>query len=127
MCSFKLLQSFMSVADAGTFHGAAKKLNRSQSAVCTQVMQLEKQIGLHLFERMTRRTKLTPDGEKLWGHMLRAPNEIETSLHKLRQAASDEFGEIAMACLPRIAGSVLPPVPREFISIRRRIKLRLVE
>ena len=88
MYNFKLLQSFVAVADAGSFRGAAEKLNRSQSAVSTQVMQLEGQIGLILFERTTRRTKLTPDGEKLLVHMRRALNEIETGLSELRQAAS---------------------------------------
>ncbi|WP_445809851.1 LysR family transcriptional regulator [Yoonia sp.] len=127
MYNFKLLQSFVAVADAGSFRGAAEKLNRSQSAVSTQVMQLEGQIGLILFERTTRRTKLTPDGEKLLVHMRRALNEIETGLSELRQAASGELGEIAMACVPSIAGSVLPPVLREFIDVHPRIKLRLVE
>jgi DNA-binding transcriptional LysR family regulator len=127
MYNFKLLQSFVTVADTGGFRGAAEKLHRSQSAVSAQVMQLERQLGVTLFERTTRRTRLTADGEKLLGHMRRALAEIETGLHELRQAAAGEFGEIALACVPSIAGSVLPSVLRAFRDVRPKIHLRVVE
>ena len=127
MYSFKLLQSFVTVAETGSFRGAAERLNRSQSAVSTQVKQLEDRIGLALFERTTRRTVLTPEGAKLLDHMRRALAEIETGLRELRQTASGDAGEIALACVPSLAGSVLPAALKRFRAIRPNIGLRVVE
>lgn len=127
MHNFKLLQSFVSVAETGSFRGAAEKLHRSQSVVSTQVRQLEEQIGLKLFERTTRRTEMTPQGKKLLRHFRIALNEIESGLEELRQEALGEVGHIAMACVPSIAGSVLPAVLKRFRDIRPNIGFRLVE
>jgi len=127
MYSLKLLQSFVTVAETGSFRGAAEQLNRSQSAVSTQVKQLEDRLGLALFERTTRRTVLTPEGNKLLDHMRRALAEIETGLRELRQTASGDGGEIALACVPSVAGSVLPGALKRFRAIRPNIGLRVVE
>tara|TARA_R110002049_G_scaffold309077_1_gene516619 strand:- start:21538 stop:22464 length:927 start_codon:yes stop_codon:yes gene_type:complete len=127
MYNFKLLQSFISVADTGSFRAAAEKLHRSQSVVSTQVRQLEEQIGLKLFERTTRKTELTEQGKKLLRHLRSALSEIETGLEELRQESLGEVGHIAMACVPSIAGSILPAVLKEFRDIYPKVGLRLVE
>jgi len=127
MYSFKHLQSFVTVAETGSFRRAAERLNRSQSAVSTQVKQLEDRLGLPLFERTTRRTVLTPEGTKLLDHMRRALTEIETGLRELRHTASGDAGEIALACVPSLAGSVLPGALKRFRAIRPNIGLRVVE
>ncbi|NIA70958.1 LysR family transcriptional regulator [Pelagibius litoralis] len=60
-----LLRSFTSVADTGSFSGAANKLNLTQSTVSHQIARLEGHIGRRLFERTTRRCDLTATGRTL--------------------------------------------------------------
>lgn len=53
----------MAVADAGSFTAAARRCHLSQSALSTQIAQLEGELGVRLFERTTRRVVLTEAGQ----------------------------------------------------------------
>ncbi|MDB6089025.1 MAG: DNA-binding transcriptional regulator, LysR family [Gammaproteobacteria bacterium] len=62
--SLDQLQVLLSVAEAGSFAGAARRLNRATSAVSYAVDTLESQLGIALFDRgTTRRAKLSTAGE----------------------------------------------------------------
>jgi DNA-binding transcriptional LysR family regulator len=53
------LECFIAVAEELNFSAAAERLFTTQPAITYQINALEKETGLHLFERTTRRTKLT--------------------------------------------------------------------
>lgn len=59
------LDTFMIVADAGSFTKAAKKLFITPSAVLQQINLLESELGVSLFDRSTKGIKLTLAGEYL--------------------------------------------------------------
>ncbi|MCX2710543.1 LysR family transcriptional regulator [Mycolicibacterium sp. J2] len=52
----------MAVAEAGSFTAAARRCHLSQSALSTQIAQLEAELGVRLFDRTTRRVVLTEAG-----------------------------------------------------------------
>src|SRR5689334_22563317 len=56
------------VALAGSFTGAAARLNYTQSAVSRRIASLEQRAGGPLFERLPRGVRLTPAGEALHRH-----------------------------------------------------------
>lgn len=60
-----LLKSFLAVAEARSFSGAARSIHSSQSALSRQIAKLEKELGVQLFERYARRVELTPTGQLL--------------------------------------------------------------
>lgn len=60
--NFKHLRYFHAVAHEGNLTQAARRLNVSQSALSTQIKQLEESIGHDLFERRGRRLELTEAG-----------------------------------------------------------------
>jgi DNA-binding transcriptional LysR family regulator len=59
---FDQLRVFETVADAGSFSAAARRLRRAQSAVSYAIGNLEAQLGIALFERGRRRPVLTEAG-----------------------------------------------------------------
>ena len=63
--SFDQLQVMLAVVEAGSFSGAARRLNRAQSAVTYAVQRLEEQLGTPLFDRTTYRPTLTEAGRTL--------------------------------------------------------------
>ena len=63
--SFDQLQVMLAVVEAGSFSGAARRLNRAQSAVTYAVQRLEEQLGTALFDRATYRPTLTEAGRTL--------------------------------------------------------------
>lgn len=59
------LHAFIVVAETGTFSGAARQLQKAQSAISTTVANLEIDLGVTLFERSRREPVLTAAGEDL--------------------------------------------------------------
>ncbi|WP_086931988.1 LysR family transcriptional regulator [Agarilytica rhodophyticola] len=58
------LRSFIAVVEEGGFSAAAKRVNRSQSAISLQVAKLEERLNSKLLNRTSRVMTLTSAGEK---------------------------------------------------------------
>jgi len=52
------LRAFVAVCDQGSFSGAARELNRAQSAISHAIKALERAFDVALFERNTRKATL---------------------------------------------------------------------
>src|ERR1700722_14746389 len=59
------LRAFVAVCDQGSFSGAARELNRAQSAISHAIKALESAFDVELFERNTRKATLTAAGRSL--------------------------------------------------------------
>lgn len=112
--NLKLLQTFLLVAEHNNFRQAAELAHRSQSAISSQIKQLEEQLGVALFHRTTRRVRLTDEGLQLLGSAQRAIHEVELGLKRIREAADIRSGRISISCSPTIAASRLPRVLAAF-------------
>jgi DNA-binding transcriptional LysR family regulator len=74
------LRSFAAIAQTGSVTRAAERVHRTQSAVSTQLQQLEATVGVRLVERSTRSLALTPEGERFLPHALRLL-ELQAQAH----------------------------------------------
>lgn len=68
MLDLKNLEAFVWITRLGGFRAAAGRLNTTQPAVSARIAQLERELGVQLFNRDTRRVTLTPKGLELLGH-----------------------------------------------------------
>ena len=62
------LKFFLAVAETGSFTEAAERLYATQSAVSKQVIALEKELGVSLFNRSRRRASLTEPGQIVYAY-----------------------------------------------------------
>jgi DNA-binding transcriptional LysR family regulator len=62
MDRFAAMQTFVRVAEAGSFTAVADQLNLARSAVTRQIAALEQHLGVQLIARSTRRISLTGEG-----------------------------------------------------------------
>jgi DNA-binding transcriptional LysR family regulator len=74
---------FVSVAETGSFSEAARRLERVQSTVSHGIGQLERQLGIQLFDRSKRKPSLTNAGE----HLLTQADQILTQVRHFQSEA----------------------------------------
>lgn len=114
-----LLQAFVAVADQRSFTRGAAALNRTQSAVSTQIKRLEDQTGLRLFDRSTTRVELSPAGESLVDYARRILSLSEEALLRLHEhdvegcvriGVMDDYGTIFLPSLLKSFAASYPGV-----------------
>lgn len=118
------LQSFCAIADCGSFTEAARRVNKTQSAVSMQIKRLEERLGEELFLRDGRAVVLTEEGEALYAkarRMLRLNAEIIDMFSDEELAGSIRFGvpdDYAVRLLPKILSSFQKTHPRIVVDVR---------
>jgi len=112
--NMKLLHTFLAVAERGSFRLAASTVHRSHSAVSAQILQLEDQLGVRLFERTTRSVALTEEGRLLRDSAWRALYELDLGLRQIKETSDLKRGQLTLASSPNLAAVYLPSVLAEF-------------
>jgi DNA-binding transcriptional LysR family regulator len=79
MLDLRQLRYFVAVAESENVGRAAEQLHISQSPLSRQIMQLEAQLGLRLFERARQRVRLTAEGHEF----LREAHELLVQAERL--------------------------------------------
>jgi DNA-binding transcriptional LysR family regulator len=79
------LRYFVAVAEELHFGRAAERLHMSQSPLSRAIRELEREIGVVLFVRTTRRVELTPAGSLLFERARRALAEIDGAVADARR------------------------------------------
>ncbi len=118
-----LLRTFIAVAEAGSFTGAAERVLRTQAAVSQQVARLESALEKKLFDRTTRSLALTGEGELLLGYAQRMVNlNHEAVMHVTGTEAS---GTLRLGVCEDIIPKLLPRLLARFTAMNPRVELLL--
>jgi DNA-binding transcriptional LysR family regulator len=127
------LQSFCAIADCGSFTEAARRVNKTQSAVSMQIKRLEERLGHTLLARDGRGVTLTHHGEVLYERarkMLRANAEILDHFNDGDLAGSIRFGvpdDYAVRLLPVILSSFQRTHPKIAVDVACMASEQLLE
>lgn len=105
---------FASVVDEGSFAGAARRLNRAQSAITYAIQKLEDQTRLPLFDRSAYRPTLTEAGKNLLPRIRRILADVDDYRLHARQMAMGVEDELRLAAHPHTPANFLSDVLREF-------------
>lgn len=109
----KRMAVLATVVEHGSFAAAARQLKTSTSAVSQQVRALERDMGVTLLHRSTRKLSLTPAGERFHAGcaaMLAAARGAQTQLLQLRDAPEGELRVAAPVGFARHLGPALAPL-----------------
>jgi DNA-binding transcriptional LysR family regulator len=118
------LQTFIMIADTGSFTKAADEVHRTQSAVSMQMRRLEERIGKALFEKEGRLNRLSEDGEKLLAYARRI-----IRLNRETLAAFDDSslqGHIRIGVPDDYAERFLPEIMARFSRSNPRVELSVI-
>lgn len=109
----KRMAVLATVVEQGSFVAAAKKLKTTTSAVSQQVRALERDMGVTLLHRSTRRLALTPAGARFHegcAAMLAAAQQAQLRLLQMRDAPEGELRVAAAVGFARHLGPALAPL-----------------
>jgi DNA-binding transcriptional LysR family regulator len=118
-----LLRAFIAVAEHLSFTAAAASLNRTQSAVSTQIKRLEDQLGLKLFVRSTNRVSLSVAGEGLVSYARRILILGEEAIQRLRQ--HEIAGRVRLGVMDDYGTVLMPPILKAFCNSYPGIELHM--
>ncbi|MFF8592471.1 LysR family transcriptional regulator [Streptomyces sp. NPDC015220] len=120
----RLLRAFLAVAEEGHFRHAADRLRVAQSALSRQVQQLERLLGVALFERTPRGAVLTGAGRLIVPHAERALAQNRRIVHAARSAAAGGGVVLTVSApLPGPPGSLLAEALRRFRGTRPDVQV----
>src|SRR6516165_3802087 len=120
------LAIFHAVAQAGGMTLGAERLDISQPAVSKQVQELEHALGVHLFDRIGRRVRLSQAGEVLADYARRLfalAHEAEEAMADVRAVGR---GRLVIGARTTIGAYLLPGVVAEFWRRHPGVELLVV-
>ena len=110
----------------GSFTRAAKELSLTQSAVSNQILNLERQLGVALFDREHGRLELTPVGSLFWEETLAALQQLNRATRRITDK-SDKTATLTVSAPSSFANMWLMPRISEFVRQNPDVKLNLID
>lgn len=119
------MNAFITVATEGNFTKAADKLNLSNQVVSKYVAQLEKHLGVRLFNRTTRKVHLTEAGEQCFQHARQILESIHDMEGHFGQLQSEARGLLHVSAPVTFSTLHLGPLIRDFKKTHSAIGIDL--
>lgn len=119
------LRYFVAVAEEMNFGRAAERLRISQPSLSQQVRDLERELGVELFDRSRRRIELTHAGGLFLKEARLALSQAEQAARTARRAHRGEIGKLSVGFVGSAAYEVLPKVLRAFRERYAQVELEL--
>ncbi|UTA47062.1 LysR substrate-binding domain-containing protein [Simiduia sp. 21SJ11W-1] len=110
MVTLKQLSYALAVEQHLHFKRAAEACHVSQSALSTALNELEKQLGIHLFERDNKRVLVTPQGREVLARARRITQEVQ-ELERLADAHKAPLSyPMSVGFIPTVGPYLLPRI-----------------
>jgi DNA-binding transcriptional LysR family regulator len=110
--SIRQAQSFLAVAESGSFTAAAHQIHISQSGLSRMIGDLEQELGEPLFERVTQGVRLTAAGRAFMPYAQKLTDSYIRALHGLKSLQPDRV-TIASSGALALGLHTLLPAPNE--------------
>lgn len=110
------LESFVRSAESASFSEAGRRLALTPAAVSRNVAQLERNLGVRLFQRSTRGLKLTEEGERFLNAIAGGLDSIQSAIADVSVHAGQPAGTLKLSAAPGFARDYLLPLMPTFLE-----------
>ncbi len=124
---FKQIQTFVQVAELGSFTRAASVLRVAQPALSRQVRALEVELRQPLFDRNGRGVTLTTAGQRLLAHGRGILQQVERARQDLEEHRGAAAGALSIGLPPSVGRTLTAPLVEAFRERFPRATLTMVE
>ena len=119
------LATFQVVAKHGSFVRAAEELRLSQPAVSAHIRNLEKDLGVKLFDQIGRKTYLTPAGEELYLYSQKIFSVMVETLEVMTTHGSPHYGRLSVGADTTVGSYIIPNLLGKFRQIYPEVEISL--
>jgi DNA-binding transcriptional LysR family regulator len=121
------LRDVVAIAERGSLRAAARHLSLAQPALTRSVHELERELGVPLFERRARGMTLTPMGEAFVRRANAVLSEMRRARDEVEQLHGGTRGSVVagLSIVPHLA--MLPQALRPFRQRYPNVELHLIE
>lgn len=116
------LESFVRAAEHGSFSEAARRLALTPAAVSRNVAMLERNLGVRLFHRSTRRLTLTEAGEAFRLAIGDNLENIQTAIAGIATDTGEPAGTLKVSMAPTFGVTHILPLLPGFLARYPRIR-----
>ena len=111
---FRQLNTFLTIANTGSFSRASEKLFIAQPALSRQIRLMEEALNVQVFVRHGRGVVLTPAGELLYQKAQAILQDLERTQASVSAIAGEVTGQVVLGILPTAAYSFSGGIIEEF-------------
>ncbi|MGK8500679.1 LysR family transcriptional regulator [Nocardia asiatica] len=115
----------LAVAETNSFTRAAERCLVVQSALSHQIARLERELGARLFERTSRRVRLTPAGAAFLPAARQCLDAAERAVAEVAAAVGEVRGRLAVGLIPTVAAVDIPEALRDFRGRHPHVRISL--
>ncbi|WP_166261960.1 LysR family transcriptional regulator [Marinobacter salicampi] len=120
------LNTFLTVADTGSFSRASEKLFVAQPALSRQIRMLEEALNVDVFVRHGRGVVLTAAGELLYERARSLLQSLERTQADVTAVAGEVTGQVVLGLLPTVAhtfsGAIIEEYRKRFPQVNLAVK-----
>lgn len=116
------LKIFYEVAKEKSFTKAASKLYINQSAVSIQVKKFEELLNTKLFDRSSKKIKLTYTGEALYKMAEEIFEKVKRAEKEINRIIDLDRAKISIGASPVIGEPLIPSLMKEFSKLHEEIE-----
>lgn len=121
------MKYFYTIAEEGNISNASKRLNIAQPALSRQMKQLEDSLGVQLFERGSRRIKLTEAGHLMHERVEQILELVEGTKKEITELHSGLVGTIPIGTVTTSGAVLLPKLIHQFHKLYPNVTFQLWE
>jgi DNA-binding transcriptional LysR family regulator len=123
--SIRGVVGFVRTVEAGSFAGAGKKLGITPVAVSKNVQRLERELGVRLLQRSTRKLSLTQEGQAYYERCTGPLRELENAQSAVTERSKSPTGALRVTCLSPFGRAYVLPLVPAFSRLYPGIELEL--
>lgn len=122
---FTGMQIFLALVRRGTFAAAADEVGVSRAMASKHIQALEARLGLRLFNRTTRSTRLTDAGERYYQQVDTLLSDLDAIEARLGEEVAGVRGLLTIAAPPAYGAFVLAPIVAGFMANHPEISIHM--
>jgi len=119
------LKYFLAVAEEGQITRAAEKLNITQPPLSQQIILLEEELGVQLFNRSRKRVQLTEAGHALQNRAEQIMELLKSAVRDVADTVEGLGGRLSIGSITSSGRSVVPEYMRRYHQLYHRVTFDL--